>query len=412
MTTSFTPIAKSQRLEIIDLLRGFALLGILMVNLPLMNAPYAVQSGEFMLWTDPLNHYAHWFILFFFTGKFYTIFSMLFGIGFYFFLKKANETGESVLPVFRARLSWLLLIGILHVVLLWYGDILVFYALFGFVMILFRNKSNKALIVWAVIILTIPVLLSISLVGLMKIALSMPEVAESVQVGVQTAVENMKNFVEKALVVYSTGTFSEIVAVRLEEFQNILAGLLFFFPNVLAMFLIGMVLARNKVFEDIEVSKPFFKKLFFISLAVALVFNTAFAWFGVRLSMSSLDWNFAGYMVGQAYGAPALSFVYISIIAHCYHHGYFQKLSKAIINTGRMALTNYLMQSIIATTIFFSYGLGLYGKVNLWQGILLTVTIYVIQVLWSNFWLKYYRFGPMEWLWRSLTYRKMQKMKV
>ncbi len=412
MTTTLTPFEKSQRLEVIDLLRGIALVGIFMVNMPIMNAPFAAQTGELVLWTDSLNHFSHLFIMFFFTGKFYTIFSMLFGIGFYFFLRKADESGVSVLPVFKRRLVWLLVIGILHVVLLWYGDILVFYALFGFIMILFRKKSNKTLLVWAAILLLFPVLISAFLVFLMQLAMSIPEAAEGAQAGMLAAAESMRIFVEKALVIYQGGSFSEIVAVRLEEYQNMLGGLLFFYPNVLAMFLVGMVLARKKVFENLEASKPFFKKLLFISLPVALVANTLFTWGGLNSTMAKLDWMFVGYMFGQSFGAPALSMVYISIIAHCYYHEYFRKLSQAIIKTGRMALTNYLMQSVIATTLFYGYGFGLYGKVNFWQGILLVVAIYVVQVIWSNYWLNHFRFGPMEWMWRSLTYRKLQKMKV
>ncbi len=411
MQTTFSPYLKSERHEFIDLLRGFALLGILMVNMPLMNAPFMAQYGELALWTDPANHASHWIILFFFTGKFYTIFSMLFGIGFYFFLRKADETGKSVLPVFRRRLGWLLAIGILHVVLFWYGDILVFYALFGFIMILFRKVSNRALIIWAIVIILIPISITILLTLFIKMAMSMPEAAAAMQESFAGADENMRLMTENALAIYPNGSFGEIVSVRLKEYSNVLGGLIFFFPNVLAMFLVGMVLARKKVFENLEESKPFFKKLLIISLPIALIGNFMLAHFGLKSSYISVDWNTVGFIVGQGVGGPAMSFVYISLLAHCYHRGYFRKLSQMIIKTGRMALTNYLMQSVIATTIFFSYGFGLYGKVNVWQGMLLTLSIYTIQVLWSEYWLNRYRFGPMEWLWRTLTYGKKQKMR-
>jgi len=411
MQTTFTPYLKSERHQFIDLLRGVALLGILMVNMPIMNSPFVAQYGDFALWTDPVNKFFHGVILFFFTGKFYTIFSMLFGIGFYFFLRKADETGKSIIPVFRRRLFWLLIIGILHVVLLWYGDILVFYALFGFIMILFRNKSNRTLIIWAIVILLIPVTLTILLTLFINFAMSVPEAAAGMQEGFAQANENMRIMTENALAIYPNGSFGEIVSVRLDEYSNVLGGLIFFFPNVLAMFLVGMVLARKKVFENLEESRPFFKKLLFISLPFALIGNFMLAHFGFKSGYTSVDWNTVGFIVGQAVGGPAMSFVYISLLAHCYHRGYFRKLSQMIIKTGRMALTNYLMQSVIATTIFFSYGFGLYGKVNVWQGMLLTLAIYIIQLIWSEYWLNRYRFGPMEWLWRTLTYGKRQKMR-
>jgi uncharacterized protein len=411
MPATFSPYLKSERYEFIDLLRGFALLGILMVNMPIMNSPFVAQHGELALWENPVNKTAHWIILFFFTGKFYTIFSMLFGIGFYFFLRKADETGKSVLPVFRRRLFWLLIIGILHVVLLWYGDILVFYALFGFIMMLFRNKSNRTLIIWAVVILLIPVTLTILFTLFINLAMSIPEAAAGMQEGFAQAKENMRIMTENALAIYPSGSFAEIISIRLQEYSNVMGGLLFFFPNVLAMFLVGMVLARKRVFENLEASKPFFKKLLFISLPFALIGNFMLAHFGFKSGYTSVDWNTFGFIVGQAIGGPAMSFVYISLLAHCYYNGYFKKLSLMVIKTGRMALTNYIMQSVIATTIFFSYGLGLYGKVNVWQGMLLTVLIYIIQLVWSEYWLNHFRFGPMEWLWRTLTYGKKQKMR-
>jgi len=115
--------------------------------------------------------------------------------------------------------------------------------------------------------------------------------------------------------------------------------------------------------------------------------------------------------LSYAIGGPAMMFVYIYILALIYHKNVLNKIIQAICKTGQMAFTNYLTQSIICTTIFYSYGLGLYGKVNFWQGILLAIAIYIVQVIWSHYWLKYYKFGPFEWLWRSMTYGKRQPMR-
>ncbi|MBW6480154.1 MAG: DUF418 domain-containing protein [Bacteroidales bacterium] len=412
MTTNYQPLQLNQRVEILDLLRGFALLGIFMVNMPLMNAPFVTEMGKFSLWTDPSNETASWIIRFFFTGKFYTLFSMLFGIGFYFFLRKADETGNSVVPVFRRRLGWLLAIGVLHVVLLWYGDILVFYALYGFLLILFRKKSTKSLIIWAIFIMLLPVLFALLLVLFFQFALSVPEMADEITASFAQGASRLENLIEQTMIVYSSGSFFDIVKIRLVEYQNQLGGLFFFYPNVLAMFLVGLVLARKKVFENLEANKGFFKKLLLFSLVPAIAGNWILARFSASASYVMFEWDIFWVQVGMAVGGPALTFVYISIIAHCYYKGYFKTITNAIAKTGRMALTNYLMQSVIATTIFFSYGLGLYGQVNIWQGMILAVAIYIIQVIWSHYWLKYYRFGPMEWLWRTLTYGKKQKMKL
>ncbi len=412
MNTNYQPVQPQERLEILDLLRGFALFGIFMVNLPLMNAPFVTEMGKFTLWPDPANETAEWFIRFFFTGKFYTLFSMLFGMGFYFFLKKADESGNNILPLFRRRLGWLLAIGIMHVVLMWYGDILVFYALFGFLMILFRKKSPRALVIWAVCILLIPVTITLALVLLFDFLLSQPEMNEGILDGFAQAAADMELFMARAVEVYSTGSFLEIVKIRLEEYSNILGGIVFFFPNVLAMFLVGLALAKKKVFENLEASKGFFVRLLLFSLPVAIAGNWLMAHYGAKSSYVYIDWAMFWQIAGMAFGGPALTFVYISILAHCYHKGYLGKLAEAIKKTGRMALTNYLMQSFIATTIFFSYGFGLYGQVNIWQGMLMVTGIYILQVGFSTIWLSHYRYGPMEWLWRSLTYWKKQKMKL
>ncbi len=412
MTTNYHPLQTKKRVEILDLLRGFALLGILMVNMPLMNAPFVTEMGEFALWTDTANERAMWFIKFFFTGKFYTLFSLLFGIGFYFFLKKADDTEKSVIPLFRRRLGWLLGMGVLHVVLLWYGDILVFYALFGFLLILFRKKSNKSLLIWAVGILLIPVFIASVFVILIQVGMTMAETSEEILISFEQANLEMIAVKERALEIYPTGSFLEIIKMRLEEYQNILGGIMFFFPNVLAMFLVGMVLARKRVFEDLEANKIFFRKLFWFSLPIAIIGNWAYATISPEVSYIMIDWMMVLSIFTMGFGGPAMTFVYISLIVHCYHKRYFKKLFQAIAKTGRMALTNYLMQSVIATTIFFSYGLGLYGKVNIWQGAILTVCIYIVQVIWSHYWLKHFQYGPMEWLWRTLTYGKIQPMRL
>ncbi|HPR33128.1 MAG TPA: DUF418 domain-containing protein [Prolixibacteraceae bacterium] len=411
MSSVYQPLKDRERLEILDFLRGFALLGILMVNLPLMNAPFTCEMKNFMIWTDPINKAFAFVIKFFFTGKFYPLFSMLFGIGFYFFLKKFDEVRKPILPTYRFRLMWLLLFGILHVVLLWYGDILIVYALMGFVMVWFRKKSNKTLITWAVCLITLPVVLVGLLVGLFQLAMNYPEVAGQINQSLETAMAQLTAFTQKALETYPSGTFSEIVSIRLEEYQSMMGSLIIFFPNVLAFFLVGIVLGKKRVFTDLLARRSFFVKLLLWSLPVALAGNLLLAITASDVNYSMLTPGMLYNLAASSIGGPALTLVYISSLVLIYQNGFFGKLAGAIGKTGRMALTNYLMQSVICTTLFFSYGLGLYGKVNLWQGMLLVLAVYLVEVIWSHFWLSHFRFGPMEWLWRTLTYRKAQSMK-
>lgn len=410
MSSIFKPINPGNRLEIIDFLRGFALFGILMVNLPLMNAPFTTEMGDFVLWSDKINTLASVFIRFFFTGKFYALFSLLFGIGFFLFFKKVEDGSSGILSVYRLRLLWLLVFGILHVFFLWFGDILIIYALIGFIMLLFRKKSNKTLIIWAIILILVPIII-VSLFALfMHLVMMVPEVSAEINKAYAEAYLNLKELTENALNIYANGTFFEIINMRLNEYSNIIGAILFFAPNVLSMFLIGIVLARKAVFQNFQKNRKFFKKLMMICLPIAIAGNVLYIYSISGSSMLEINFYTALFMIGHGIGSPAMTFVYISIIVLLFGTKMHLSFFKAISKTGRMALTNYLTQSIICTTLFFSYGFGLYGKINIWQGIILTISIYSVQVIWSHFWLKYFRFGPFEWAWRSLTYRKIQRI--
>ncbi len=409
--TLFQPLEQNKRIVILDVLRGFALLGILMVNMQFFNVPFTVTMGEGRLWTDPLNSGANWFIDFFFHGKFYVLFSLLFGMGFFLFLRKTDEAGGAIVAIFRRRLLVLLMFGVLHVLLLWYGDILVVYALFGFVLVWFRRKSDRSVLLWAGVFMLLPVFFTAFMVGLINLALSVPEAAAEMQAVFAGQEAQMNQLTRQALLTYAQGSFPEILSMRLTEYSFILGGIFFHFPFVMGMFLVGMFFGRKGYLSDIGKNTGFFKKLLFISLPIALIANYFLAQNIPRADQTMPDLELLIVNAGFAIGGPSMTFVYISLIVLCIHRGWFSWLSERIALTGRMALTNYLTQSIIATTVFFSYGLGLYGQVNVWQGIILTVCIYVIQIIWSQYWLKYYRFGPFEWAWRSLTYWKMQPMR-
>ena len=409
--TLLQPVEQKKRIVILDVLRGFALLGILMVNMQFFNVPFTITIGEGRLWTDPVNSGAYWFIDFFFHGKFYVLFSLLFGMGFFLFLRKADEAGRAIVTIFRRRLLVLLMFGVLHVLLLWYGDILVVYALFGFVLVWFRRKSNRTVLVWAGVFMLLPVIFTALMSGLINLALSVPEAAAEMQAVFAGQEAQFNELTRQALITYAQGSFPEIISMRLTEYSFILGGILFFFPFVIGMFLVGMFFGRKGYLSDIGKNTGFFKKLLFISLPIALIANFFLAQYIPRASQTMPDLELIIVNAGFAIGGPSMTFVYISLIALCIHRGWFSWISEKIAVTGRMALTNYLTQSIIATTIFYSYGLGLYGQVNVWQGIILTVCIYIMQIIWSQYWLKYYRFGSFEWAWRSLTYWKMQPMK-
>jgi uncharacterized protein len=411
MKTTYTPLSLSNRIEIIDFLRGIALFGILMVNMPLMNAPATTEIGEFSLWNDQINEISTWVIRFFFTSKFYVLFSLLFGLGFYFFMQKASDNQGKVVALYRKRLFWLLFFGMAHILLLWYGDILVAYAIAGFFLILFRKKSIKTLLIWACVFLFIPVILMTVFAVSINAALQIPEASQEMLKSFDKAFASMKLITDNALYVYANGSFAQIISIRLTEYVYMLNAYFFFLPSITAMFLIGMAMGKARIFENIQTKTQLFKKILFYSLPIAISGNIMFTYFADKASMVMPTYESVFYILGMSWGGPAMTFVYISLISLSFHKIVCSKFGRAIINTGRMALTNYIMQSVICTSLFYSYGLGLYGSINIWQGIIMVIAIFTVQVIMSCYWMQQIRFGPLEWLWRSLTYWTKQKMK-
>ncbi|MFO7844336.1 MAG: DUF418 domain-containing protein [Bacteroidales bacterium] len=411
-SSAIKPVATKERIQILDILRGFAILGILMVNMPMFNSPFMARIGNFSLWQSDPNQIANLFIRFFFEGKFYSLFSILFGIGFYLFLQKQNEAGKSIIPTFRRRLAYLFLFGILHITLLWAGDILFFYALFGFTLLLFKKKSTRGLKKWIIGMILIPIIITGFAVLMISLGKMHPEGARQIEASFAQQEQSLKNITDQALKIYANGSFSEIFTMRLTEWRFSLNGIFFFYPNVFAMFLLGFYIAKKGWLFNIKENKPVFRKMFWYGLLLGIIGNTVYTW-GMEHS-SQMDMNPTTLIAftGFGFGVPAMTLFYIAAFALALEKGFFKWCTKMLAPVGRMALTNYLLQSIICTTLFYSYGAGLYGQMNIWQGVILTFAIFILQIFLSRFWLNRFYYGPLEWVWRSLTYKKIQKFKI
>jgi uncharacterized protein len=408
----YNPLKQNERIELIDALRGFALLGILMVNMLYMYAP----MSQLMLGAKPdvsTEHIvAESFIKFFFEGKFYVIFSMLFGFGFFIFMNKGIDSTISVLSVFKRRLFFLLLFGIAHITLLWVGDVLLYYSIFGFILILFRKSSEKKILKWALILALLPTILMSLLTLFIALASQIPEAKTQMDIQFQGNIDEIKDLIERAYITYSTGTFSQMISIRIEEYLTLASGSLFFFcPVILSMFLIGFWAARKGIISNFTSKTDFLKKIFWWGLAIGIITNILYtiSYHHAQLSVPG-GWSLTASTM-HTLGGVSLGLCYISAIVLLFVRGKARLFVKYFVPVGRMALTNYLLQSIITSLFFHSYGLGLYGKVEVWQGIVLTLIIFILQIAFSCLWLKHFQFGPFEWLWRSLTYLKLQPMK-
>lgn len=407
-----SPISSSKRIDIIDALRGFAIFGILMVNMPLMFTPL-VEDVMMPSYGENLSEIvADIFIDFFFTGKFFVLFSMLFGFGFYIFLHKDGEPGKEIVRVFRKRLFWLLVFGILHVTFLWEGDILIFYALFGFLLLLFRNSSVKKIRIWIIIFLLIPTIF-FGLIALLPILFgSNPEFTAAFEEGNQQQLIVTKELVSRAYEVYSQGSYAEIIKMNWEQWMFMIIGIFVFYPICMAMFLIGLIIGKKGLFLNFHQYLMFYKKTFWYGLIIGIPFNLLLVLSSVYSKPVGVDfWEFVGSFSGMLGGITFMC-CYVSGLVLLYAKGKFNKLFSGFSAVGRMALTNYLSHSLIALILFRSVGFGLYGKLEVWHAIVLTLLIYALQIPFSKWWLSKYNFGPLEWLWRTLTYGKVQPFKL
>ena len=410
MSLKYSPLKQSKRIVLIDVLRGFAIFGILMVNMPMMFGPIT----QYLLGAKPdaSQHQviSELFIKFFFEGKFIVLFSMLFGFGFWIFMNKTVEKGSSIILVYGRRLFFLLLFGLVHVLLFWAGDILVFYALFGFILILFKNASNRKIFKWAIWLTLIPTILTSLMVTVFWFFSQIPEAKSDMAIGIQKVIDDTHQLVEQASAIYSGGSFSEIVSIRIEEYQALLPGIPFFYPFVLGMFLIGIWAARKGVISDYIGNLLLFRKIFWWGLGIGIVTNTLFVIASLHAVMIIPDgWTLLASSM-HIFGGVSLGLCYVSAIVLLFARGKSALFNRLLAPVGRMALTNYLLQSIICAFLFHSYGFGLFGKIEVWQGVVLTIIFFSVQIIFSRWWLNHFQFGPFEWLWRCLTYLKFQPL--
>jgi uncharacterized protein len=299
-----------------------------------------------------------------------------------------------------------------HAFLIWVGDILIVYAVIGFLLILFRKAKPRTLMTWAIILLTIPFLFTAGSTALVELARSTPEGAAQIDQTFAQVEAGYDADIKRAERVYPSGTFAEITIQRAYDYTSM--GFISFFAlgfNVLAMFLIGVWFGKRQIFQNLETNRPFFRKLLTWGLIIGLPANALYATLIMPISRFQTSWSALLASFALTIGAPLLSLAYVSTLALLAATPTWGKRLSVLAPVGQMALTNYLTQSIVCTFIFYGYGLGLFGKVGIAAGIGLTIVVYLLQIPISHWWMKRFQYGPAEWLWRSLTYLKPQPMR-
>jgi uncharacterized protein len=397
-SNSAGPIALGERIDVVDVLRGLAVGGILIGNMQWFSGN-GMLPQEIAAALPALDRATLFLIHFLVEGKFYSIFSMLFGFGFALQIARAEERGDAKAAVFKRRLFWLLIIGLLHAYLLWAGDILSVYAVMGFVLLLFRRKSDASLLKWAFWLMVVPIV-SYTLLYLAFRTFAPPEAIAEMQAG------GAERFRQTIALVSQGSYVSILTGFNLEYVAGRYMGLIFGMrlPKILAMFLIGLYIYRRGVFHDLDAHRPFIRKAFIYSLVLGLVGNALFAWFAGSESPFPPSALAIVGVIGYAFGVPSLAIAIASFVALMWPA--WKRALSILAPVGRMALTNYIMQTVICVTIFYGYGFGLYGRLGLFQVILIALAIFASQIVLSTIWLRYFKFGPLEWIWRQLTYKQ------
>lgn len=391
---NYQPTSFSERIHEIDGIRGFALLGILMMNImsfatPMMQDGMEQQATE--RFTGQYNEWSIFFINTFVTTNFYTMFSFLFGLGFYIFLSRAENKVQSTNILFLRRMGMLLIFGILHGVLLWYGDILWTYAVTGVLLLFFYKLSPK-----------INLIIGVGILGVFTVFLLLMSL---LLFGVNVPVEGAFSLPFDMTETIIDGSYSDLILINSTFLGISLMNIIFLVPSVLAVFLIGLYAGQKGIFNNIDAHESLINKVAAVGLGIGLPIKILT---GYAVTYQSLDTAWAMLsMLSSTIGGPLMSLGYIAlflIIA-----GKVPAMVKILQPVGQMALTNYIMQTVIMMIIF--YGFNLFNRVDAVYFIPIVLAVFAVQIIYSHLWMKVFKFGPLEWVWRTVTYLKILPIK-
>lgn len=403
--STFAPIAPSERFLALDVLRGFAVLGILIMNIQsfsMIEAAYLNPTAYGDL--TGLNRWVWILSHLFGDQKFMTIFSILFGAGIVLLTNKAESTGKSAAGLHYRRTFWLLVIGMIHAYVFWYGDILVAYALCALLAFLFRKATPRKLVIVGLIVVAVS-----SLLYLFS-GLSVPYWPPEAHQGTMVSWKPGSEIIAKELSALR-GSWLEQLTHRVPSSLKFQTFIFLIWTGWRAggLMLIGMAFYKWGILTA-QRSKRFYIILMCIGFGIGLPIVS----FGIIRNFAanwSLDFSmFLGWQYNY-WGSLFVACGYISLIMLICKLMKPEKIIRPFAAVGRMALTNYLLQTIICTTVFYGHGFGLFGKIERTEQILIVVGIWIFQLIISPVWLRHFRFGPAEWMWRSLTYLKVQPIK-
>ena len=400
------PVAPQERIEILDILRGWAIFGVLLVDIERL---YRSRST----WTAS-DQSVYQFIELFASDKFWTLLAFLFGLGFSLQLIRAERRGSGFSAVYRRRLLALMLIGVAQFILLtWGGAFLIRYGGLGFVLLALRRLPSRTLLPAAIIFMLIPWAYLGGLGFIHARRLANPETrAEVLRADAEGSAPRIA--IQREVREARDAGYNRRVAVQAKFFWqlyvfNLYQSLSGWFINPplayvswcsqLGLFFVGLYAGRRRVLEDIPAHLPLIRRVLTWGLVLGLAVSA------VRYLMP--DFSILGVL-----GDPALAFAYGSSIVLLAQRRSCQRLFVPLAAAGRMALTNYLLMALLLGVLAPAFGFGVYDRIGPTLGPALAAATYAGLMWLSTWWLKHFRFGPAEWLWRTLAYGKLQPMRL
>jgi len=480
MTNVLAPVAIRERIQTLDVIRGFALLGIALMNVEFFNRPIGDLDAGMPAGVVGIDYWAGWFVHVFVRGKFWTMFSLLFGMGFAVMLTRAEQAGRGFFAPYLRRTLALALFGTLHFIVLWTGDILFSYAAGAMLLMLVFYAKPRILLWLGVLLLAlaaafgaagsfghelpwqpmlgfgIPLLLfgvvayslrrwplsglraaGLALYLIPALAMTIggaamigqppqaeqdrraqveaktPEqkkaLAESLEQRAEQREEHARDIADETRLM-STGSYADATAWRAQSFVKHLGQTVGFAVIVLGLFLLGAWFIRSGVMADPAAHLGLFRKMAWIGIPLGIGLSLA----GAGITMTHVrGQNDGAFQLasGLAFlGSLPASLGYLGMVVVLFHGRWRNRLAQ-LAPVGRMALSNYILQSLLGTLFFYGYGLGQWGLPRS-QQVLYVLVVFAMQVLLSRWWLSRFRFGPLEWAWRWITYGKRPAMRV
>ena len=406
---SLTPVQSAERIHLIDALRGIAILGIFIANLPVGFSFYDASLPNTGPWFNPWDKQTVFIEHLLIEGKFYSIFSLLFGWGLAIQLKRSELKGLTPVSFVRRRLLFMFLLGLAHLLLLWTGDIVAFYALVGFVFLWIRKWNDRKLFITAIILLLSPILLyylKMKFEWMMAPAGILYQTGEKIDIHV-AGIGGFEEFVKKL----KYGNY-------FDHLQTLLSGVFYRFgdlvfqsriPKVLGMFILGYLLGKDDRYKQLITNTKLLWSIAIGGLILGLPCNYMLARYMEEGKYYNLGMEGLYQTIIYAFGVAPLALAYAALFFLAARTSFGKKCVAILQPVGKMAFSNYILHSLVGCFVFYGFGFAMLHEVGPVYTTIFAFLVFIGQIIFSTIWLKYFNYGPVEWLWRSGTYGKWQK---